>query len=83
MIEQIQNITGLCIGQTIYLILKYNGKAYATASDYISQIAISKQGLYVKTRNHHQYNKQYRLGVDAFLTPEACNEMYMRTQNKT
>lgn len=59
------------IGDTVYLIPKYNGKPYCgIVQDKVQMIGITSRGIHIKARNHHDHNKMYMLGKTVFLTKE-------------
>lgn len=59
------------IGDKVYLIPTYNGKAYCgVVEDKVQMIGITSRGVHIKARNHHDHNKMHMLGKTVFLTKE-------------
>lgn len=57
------------IGDTVYVIPKYNGKPYCgVRQDKVQMIGITSRGIHIKTRNKSNFNKTYMLGKTVFLT---------------
>lgn len=72
------------IGDTVYIIPKYNGKPYCgVISDKIQMIGITSRGYHIKTRGKSNFNKTYILGKTAFLTKaEAEQALKEGTENE-
>lgn len=59
------------VGQTVYVIPKYNGNPYCgVQQDKVQMVGITSRGVHIKTRNKSNFNKTYMLGKTAFLTKE-------------
>ena len=57
------------IGQTVYIIPKYNGNPYCVVKqDKVQMIGITSRGIHIKARNKSNFNKTYMLGKTVFLT---------------
>lgn len=60
---------------TVYVIPKYNGKAYCgVQQDKVQMIGITSRGIHIKTRNNSSFNKTYILGKTVFLTKEQAEK---------
>lgn len=81
-VKQIEDLIGLHIGDTVYLILNYCGRPLCTTEDVITRIVISSQNIFVETRSNKSYNKHFRLGDTAFLTKEECQTAYKQKGGK-
>ena len=69
------------LGDTVYIIPKYNGKPYCgVVEDKIQMIGITSRGVHVKARNHHDHNKMYMLGRHAFLTKVEADRELIKLQ---
>ena len=63
------------VGQTVYIIPKYNGNPYCgVQQDKVQMIGITSRGVHIKTRNNSSFNKTYILGKTAFLTKEQAEK---------
>ena len=63
------------VGQTVYVIPKYNGKPYCgIQADKVQMIGITSRGIHIKTRNNSPFNKTYFLGKTVFLTKEEAEK---------
>ena len=63
------------VGDTVYVIPKYNGKPYCgVQTDKVQMVGITSRGIHIKTRNKSNFNKTYMLGKTAFLTKEAAEK---------
>lgn len=57
------------IGQTVYVIPKYNGNPYCgVQQDKVQMIGKTSRGIHIKTRSKSSFNKTYMFGKTAFLT---------------
>ena len=67
------------IGDTVYIIPKYNGKPYCgVVEDKVQMIGVTSRGVHVKARNHHDHNKMYMLGKHAFLVREEAERELLK-----
>lgn len=63
------------VGDRVYVIPKYNGKAYCgVQQDKVQMIGITSRGIHIKTRNNSSFNKTYILGKTVFLTEEEAEK---------
>ena len=63
------------VGDTVYVIPKYNGKPYCgVQQDKVQMVGITSRGIHIKTRNKSSFNKTYMLGKTAFLTKEEAEK---------
>lgn len=57
------------VGQTVYVIPKYNGNPYCgVQQDKVQMIGKTSRGIHIKTRSKSSFNKTYMFGKTAFLT---------------
>ena len=63
------------VGQTVYVIPKYDGKPYCGVQmDKVQMVGITSRGIHIKTRNKSNFNKTYMLGKTVFLTKEEAEK---------
>lgn len=63
------------VGDTVYVIPKYNGKPYCgVQQDKVQMVGITSRGIHIKTRNKSSFNKTYMFGKTAFLTKEQAEQ---------
>lgn len=63
------------VGDTVYVIPKYNGKSYCgVQQDKVQMVGITSRGIHIKPRNNSKFNKTYILGKTVFLTKEEAEK---------
>lgn len=63
------------VGDTVYVIPKYNGNPYCgVQQDKVQMIGKTSRGIHIKTRNKSSFNKTYMFGKTAFLTKEQAEK---------
>ncbi len=63
------------VGDMVYVIPKYNGKAYCgVQQDKVQMVGITSRGIHIKTRNKSSFNKTYMFGKTVFLTKEEAEK---------
>lgn len=63
------------VGQTVYVIPKYNGNPYCgVQQDKVQMVGITSRGVHIKTRNQSSFNKTYMFSKTAFLTKEQAEK---------
>ena len=69
------------LGDTVYIIPKYNGKPYCgVVEDKIQMIGITSRGVHIKARNYNDHNKMYMLGKQAFLVRGEAERELLKLQ---
>ena len=63
------------VGDTVYVIPKYNGNPYCgVQQDKVQMFGITSRGIHIKTRSNSNFNKMYMLGRTVFLTKEEAEK---------
>lgn len=71
------------VGDTVWLIPKYNGKPYCgVVEDKVQMIGITSRGVHIKAGNHHDHNKMYMLGKSVFLSREDAEQALRKDDEK-
>lgn len=68
-------ISDVKLGDEVFCIPKYNGKALnGIQKGHVQAISFTKAGKRVRLREYHEYNKDFMLGKTAFTTLEAAEK---------
>lgn len=75
-IQEIERITGVQLGQEVYLI--ENGYPW---KDTINMICITTRGIRVRLRSSNKFGKTYQLGKDVFLTKAEAKDALLKRKS--
>lgn len=71
------------IGDTVYVIPKYNGNPYCgVQQDKVQMIGKTNRGIHIKARNKSSFNKTYMFGKTVFLTREDAEKKLEELKNE-
>lgn len=71
------------VGQTVYVIPKYNGNPYCgVQQDKVQMIGKTSRGIHIKTRSKSSFNKTYMFGKTAFLTKSEAQKVLKGGEGK-
>lgn len=56
------------IGDTVYILAKYNGETYGIKEDIVQMVGFTRAGIRIRCRNNNEFNKDYMFGKSAFLS---------------